>query len=454
MTNTDLDSNKIRKLFPHQIEAINSWFDNNKRGIFEMATGTGKTFTAINCLEKVFEDEDVVCVIACPLIYLVEQWANEVRSFENLEDDVYTIYGSKINWKKDLHSLMFNLELGVKSKAIILTTHNTFANPKFIKELYECNKKLFLIVDEMHHVGSKKLSQGLLNIYDYRLGLSATPSIYMNEEATNYLNDYFGGIVTSFTLKDALTTINPATNKFYLTEYNYYPIKVDLTEEEMEYYLELTDKISKLMIMNKTKCNSISEETLTGLKVKRKHIINNAFNKDYELRKILRNLEEPDHLIIYATHHQIKRVLRILGEENIKPKHKFTKDEGINKLEEYDNRSEREFLIDKFDKGEYKALVAIKCLDEGVDVPSADKVIIMSSSTNPREYIQRRGRVLRRFTGKNIATIYDMIVIPTNDKDEDYVKNIIKNEKNRLYEFIESANNKDECYKLLKKWGI
>lgn len=436
------------KLRFYQQNALNSWFDNGCRGIFELATGTGKTITALKCLEKLFEDEDIICVIACPLMYLVEQWYNEIKKFSCFNNEVYRIYGANPNWKKDLQDLSFSLRLGTKKRGIIVTTHNTFSNPKFIKLISKFNKKLCLIVDEMHHVASKQFSKGLRSInYEYRLGLSATPSIYMNEEATDFLMEYFGGIVSSFTIQDALSNINPDTDEFYLTEYNYYPIKVTLTKNEMNDYAKLTNQI--IMQLSKKEKN---RQLLTALLSKRSHILKNASEKDEILRKILRKYDDLDHLIIFSTHGQIDRVLNILGEENITPRHEFTSNVGANKIKEI-GLSERELLIDQFDKGELKALVAIKCLDEGVDVPSADKVIIMSSSTNPREYIQRRGRVLRRFKGKKIATIYDMIILPDDD-GFDFTKTIIANEKKRLYDFIESAKNKNECYELLDEWGI
>lgn len=436
------------KLRFYQQNALNSWFDNNCRGIFELATGTGKTITALKCLEKLFNNEDLICVVACPLMYLVEQWYNEINKFSCFEGDIYKIYGANPNWKKDLQDLSFSLKLGTKKKAIIVTTHNTFSNPKFMNIVSKFKKDFCLIVDEMHHVASKQFSRGLTGVdYKYRLGLSATPSIYMNDEATDFLMDYFGGIVSSFTIQDALSNINPETDEFYLTEYNYYPIKVRLTTDETKEYAKLTNQIV-MQLSKKENDNRL----LTALLNKRSHILKNASEKDDILRKILREYDDLDHLIIFSTYGQIDRVLNILGEENVTPRHEFTSNVGAHKIKEI-GISERELLIDQFDKGELKALVAIKCLDEGVDVPSADKVIIMSSSTNPREYIQRRGRVLRRFKGKKIATIYDMVILPEDDGFE-FTKTIIANEKRRLYDFIETAKNKNECYELLDEWGI
>lgn len=438
---------KGRKLRFYQQNALDAWFDNDCRGIFELATGTGKTFTALKCLEKLFKSEDIVCVISCPLIYLVEQWAKEVKEF-SIFDNVFKAYGGT-NWKSEINDFLFDLDLGIEDNGIIVTTHNTFSQKDFIDILSNCNKKLCLIVDEMHHVGGAKFSRGLTGIdYEYRLGLSATPSVYMNDDATNFLMEYFGGIVSSFTIQDALTEIDPETGEHYLTEYNYYPIRVELNNQEMDDYKKLSERIR----ISYFKDNSDSNDELVRLLNKRRQILKDAAQKDDKLIDVLNNFTDLDHLIIFTTYGQKDRVLKILGEQGVSPRHEFTSNVSARKIKEI-GLSERELLIKRFDEGDLKALVAIKCLDEGVDVPSADKVIIMSSSTNPMEYVQRRGRVLRKFKGKKIAMIFDMVVLPDYDGFE-LTKNIRDSEITKLYDFIESAKNKRECYRILEEWGI
>lgn len=433
--------NDERELFKHQEEAIKSWFKNDKKGIFEMATGTGKTFTAIKCLEQLLdENEDILTVITCPFTHLVEQWAKDV---ENLGlGIVYRYYGTgNSNWRKEFDKLNFNIKLGIINKPIIiLTTHTTFSMFDFINKINECDKELFLIADEMHHLGAEKYSEGLLPKYKYKLGLSATPSKYMDPEGTENLINYFGGIVYKFGILEALTAINPETNKSYLTPYDYYPRKVDLNDEELKEYRELSKKIGYKI---NSKKNEDNDDSLNSLLFKRRAVVNNAEEKYDILIDILREMNHPDHLIIFCSDKQIEKVMEILDKEGVIPRHQFT---------HHENLEERKLLIDEFDKGKYKVLVAMKCLNEGVDVPSADKVIIMSSTTNPIEYVQRRGRVLRRYKDKDKAYIYDLIVIPeTNDS---IVKKIIENELTRLHDFIETASNAGDCIKILEKWGV
>lgn len=441
---------KKPKLRDYQKDAIEAWFKNDCKGILEMATGTGKTFTAINSLMQLSEQLDnLITVVACPYAHLVEQWAEELEEYDLGRQ--FNIYSSiNKNWKKDLSKLVSKIKRDRIKKAIIFTTHKTCSNELFRTKINEINTNLFLIADEMHHLGASGYMQGLLPNYKYRLGLSATPSKYMDEEATDYLLDYFGGIIFTFGLKEALLMRNPDTNQTYLTPYMYYPKKVGLTREEIEEY-KFQNK--KLVVAMNSKNSSDKEDTnINSILIKRARILNNAEAKYAMLRNILRSYDNLDHLIIFCSDKQIEKVLKILKEEGVYPRHRFTSNEGAYKKSQYNNKSERQILLEKFDKGIYKALVAIKCLDEGVDVPSADKVIIMSSTTNPMEYIQRRGRVLRRYPGKELAFIYDMMVVP--DVNESFADSIIEKELKRLSEFIHMAKNSDECNDLLKEWEV
>lgn len=437
-----------RKLRDYQKKAIDKWIDNNYSGIFEMATGTGKTFTALNCMKEILDKSSrILTVIACPYAHLAEQWAKDVE--KTFDIDCYNIYSSNNpNWKTDFTDLLLDVELGVADKAIILTTHKTFSSEFFIRQLLDIEVPALLIVDEMHHVVSKSYSRGLLNFYDYRLGLSATPYVKNNEEGTNYVFDYFGGIVFTFDLDKALTTFG-VNGKTYLAQYDYHPVKVNLNSQELDEYYRLSQKIKQLYPMNKKE----ESKAYQTLKFKRSNIIKNAESKYDCLRKILHNYDHLDHLIVFCSPQQIDNVINILKEEGVDPVHKFTNNEGTRPSSQFGGISQREYLVEKFDEGYFKSLVAIKCLDEGVDIPSAEKVIIMSSSTNPGEYIQRRGRVLRRSKGKDKAEIYDMAVIEY-DSVGDPIDDIVHYEKIRLKDFIKSSDNPGECMDLLKEWGI
>lgn len=446
--NLKLESKEIEnngKLRDYQVQAIRNWVENGRRGIFEMATGTGKTFTALNCIKDVLNDKSgLFTVIACPYAHLSEQWVSNIKNFFDIP--CYNIYGTiNHNWKKDLHNLIFKFNLGVIKEAIVVTTHKTFSSNFFIKEINNLNVNSLLVVDETHHVVSKSFSEGLLESYNFRLGLSAT--LNDEDERMGILRSYFEGVVFSYSLSEALYSYDVNGNS-YLAHYYYCPIKVQLNNSELNEYYELSSKISKLSYANKEK----QSEYYKTLLFKRSNILKNAKSKYDCLRKLLRTFEDHDHLIVFCSPQQINNVLKILKEEGIKS-HKFTQNEGTRKSDRFGGLSEREYLISKFDEGVYKALVAIKCLDEGVDVPSASKVILMSSSKNPTEYIQRRGRVLRQYEGKKKALIYDMAVVQYDNYGE-VIYEITQLEKDRMLDFIGDSDNQGYSINLLSKWGV
>lgn len=240
--------------------------------------------------------------------------------------------------------------------------------------------------------------------------MSATPRRWFDDVGTKAIYDYFGRTVFEFTLEDAINTINPDTNETYLTPYQYLPVFVSLSEDELEQYVDLTHSIVKRL----SKSNLTSEDEIGQLLLfKRANIIKNATSKYSALEDVICELERTiQRTIVYSSPMQIDSVLSILNKHGIRIG-KFTMKEGTRPSNRYGGRSEREFILDNFATGDYQVLVAMRCLDEGVDIPEATTAIIMASSGNPREYIQRIGRVIRRYPGKNIATIYDMIVIPS-----------------------------------------
>lgn len=411
-----ITSEKI-ELYEYQKRAVNSWLANKMRGIFEMATGTGKTFTALGCTSEVFKKEKkVILVVSCPYQHLIEQWSREIKKFGLVHDKIiFCQSGSK--WKDELANSLIDVELGHLSKLIILTTHKTFSSEDFrnIFKKYKKNFKILVIADEVHWLGARKYRSGLIEEYDFRLGLSATPKRWFDNLGTETLYQFFGGTIFEFSLKDAIRRINPATGQTYLVPYKYIPKFVSLTENELADYISKTKSIAYRYLNTENK--EERDEILELLLFRRAEVIKNASKKYEALMEILDELgSNIKHTIIYCTPQQIDRVTRLLSERDI-IFHRFTAKEGTRPLDKYEGLSEREWLLKNFEEGEYQVLVAMKCLDEGVDVPPARTAILMASSGNPREYIQRIGRVIRRFPRKIQATIYDIIVIPSLEKD-------------------------------------
>ena len=441
-------SKKTRKpinLREYQEDAIDSWFAHDCRGLFEMATGTGKTITSLSAFKQLSSTRDkLVTVIACPQLHLIDQWIKDVENFHS--GKILKASSKESKWKDKVGALARDFYMGLEDHVVIMTTHDTLASDNFIKKIKKIKSDKLLIVDEVHGIGSSKRLDGLIEDYNYRLGLSATPKRWFDEEGTQAIYDYFGDVVFDFDIKRALTDINPDTGKHYLTPYYYYPIIVDLTSEEYSKYNELSQKIAKAIASKK---NSNVKISLSALCNARQKIINNAEEKYDQFRKLLKEHEDIDKLIVYCSDRQIDRVQEILNEENVIPQHRFTHTESSGKTQK-ELFSQREEILYNFEKGNYKALVAIKCLDEGVDVPVAENAIILSSTSNPREHVQRRGRILRNAPGKDHATIYDFLVFP-KDKTESGSK-IMKKEIDRYREFAELAINSLDCLEILDKY--
>ena len=441
-------SRKTRKpinLRDYQDDAIDSWFNHDCRGLFEMATGTGKTITSLSAFKQLSSTKDkLVTVIACPQLHLIDQWIKDVENFHT--GKIIIASSKEAKWKSKLSALRRDFYMDLEDKVVIMTTHDTLASEFFTKSIKKIRADKLLIVDEVHGIGSSKRLEGLLEDYNYRLGLSATPKRWFDEDGTRAIYDYFGDVVFEFDIKRALTEINPDTGKHYLTPYYYYPIIVDLNDEEYSEYRDLSQKIAQAIARKKNNNEKIS---LSALCNQRQKIINNAEAKYEEFRRLLREHEGIDKLIVYCSDRQIDRVQEILSEENVSPQHRFTHKESSNKKKN-EAFSQRESILNNFEKGNYKALVAIKCLDEGVDVPVAENAIILSSTSNPREHVQRRGRILRNAPGKEYATIYDFLVFP-KEKTESGTK-IMKKEINRYKEFAELAINSLDCLAILDKY--
>lgn len=439
------------RLWTHQTEAIDKWLENDRRCIFEMATGTGKTFAALGCLKKLMADEKkLVTVIACPFNHLISQWQGDLDEFD-IRIDSMIADSSNPKWKHQLANNMRDINNDVFDNLVIFTTHDTFYTSDFVNILKIFRDKVFLIADEVHGIGSEERKKGLLEGYDFRLGLSATPSRWFDPEGTADLLSYFNidepDDAFVFPLEKAIKTINPATGETYLCPYDYRPYFLQLTEDELGEYVEQTRNIAKAYYASKDR--EERNRNFGLLCIKRQEIIRNAQSKYSVFENILDDIGELSHCLIYCSPEQIEIVQNILNERKI-IQHKFTQQEGTRPDLRYGEMSERDFLLMNFVDGSYQALVAMRCLDEGVDIPKAKIGIILASTGNPRQYIQRRGRLLRRFPGKEKAFIYDLIVLPSlrSGLPQELIeieRKILAKELSRYEEFAGISDNVVEC---------
>jgi superfamily II DNA or RNA helicase len=448
----------------YQEDAIAAWVGENYRGIFDMATGTGKTLTGLGAISKISKDmNDVLAVIiVCPYQHLVEQWVEDIVRFYIKPIIGYSSSPQK-DWKKRLSRAVRDQKLRrEKSFFCFVCTNATFANSTVQEEISKIQSPVLLVVDEAHNFGARSYARLLDERFTYRLALSATLDRHRDDEGTAALYDFFGKKCIEYSLERAI-------DQDKLTKYKYFPIPVYLTDEELEKYEQKSYEMSKCFIKGKDgkyKLNKRGEI----LAMERARIVAGASQKLEALREYIASYANDNNILVYcgatnvvdekadssttdeADIRQIEAVTRILGNEFHMEVAKFTSEE---------NMETRGTIKEQFQKGDrLQAIVAIKCLDEGVNIPGIRTAFILASTTNPKEYIQRRGRVLRKASNKPYAEIYDFVTLPreldsvsglTSEQAQRDLS-LVKNELARIKEFGRLAMNSMEANDLI--WEI
>ena len=452
------------KLRDYQEEAITSWVGENYRGIFDMATGTGKTLTSLGAISKLSKDlNDVLAVIiVCPYQHLVDQWVEDIVRF-NIKPIIGYSSSPQKDWKKRLSRAVRDQKIRrEKSFFCFVCTNATFANLTVQEEIKKIQSSVLLVVDEAHNFGAKSYTKLLDDRFTYRLALSATLDRYRDDEGTAVLYDFFGKKCIEYSLEKAI-------EQDKLTKYKYYPIPICLTDEELEKYEQKSYEMSKCLIKGKDGKYKLSKRGEI-LAMERARIVAGASQKLEALRECIAPYAEDNNILVYcgatnvideksdcsntdeADIRQIDAVTRILGNELHMEVAKFTSEENI---------ETRSIIKEQFQKGDrLQAIVAIKCLDEGVNIPGIRTAFILASTTNPKEYIQRRGRVLRKADNKPYAEIYDFVTLPRaldavsglTIEQAQRDLSLVKNELARIKEFGRLSMNSMESNDLI--WNI
>ncbi len=432
-------------LRPYQEEAIQSWFNNDNIGLFAMATGTGKTITSLAASVRLMNERDKsILLITVPFLHLAEQWLEESIKF-GLRPIL--VGESKQRWVDDLAQELNRYKRSIIKSLAIISVNNSLRSDHFKNLMESYWEDCIFIADECHYLGSRELLHSLPARTRIRLGLSATPTRHYDEEGSNAILAYFNKIVYELSLEKAIGE--------FLTPYYYYPIPVELLEEEFEEYKIYTSKIEKLARIN----TEDAREKMERLAIQRARVQNNSRSKLTWLDQNITNTKDINYSLFYTGDLVFDDVKRILGFDKLIKIHEFTGEQ---------TRKERKLLLDKFSRGELQALIAMKCLDEGVDVPPTRTAYFLASSGNPREFIQRRGRVLRKYPGKEYATIYDLISIPPIKYIEDLsygsndsikaIKSAFKKEYKRMKEFaklsINSGTSLNELFPIANKLDL
>lgn len=423
------------KLRDYQEQAINAWVNNGYHGFYVMATGTGKTWTAIFSAKEMIKQHPAMVVICAPYKHLVRQWADDVeKAFPQAK--IIMVSSENPTWEQQITQEIIRKQYNPDNQIIIISTIASFKMPRFMNAIKKSKEEKLLIVDEAHRFTDR--SEELKETFQYMLGLSATPFSGSSAQPGMELMKFFGGQVFSLPIEDAL-------ERGFLVPYNYYPIFVQSTEDEEQRFKYHTQKI--LSCFKNNRC--INPDLLVKSLRNRLRVISMAEEKQNRIDEILNNIKEDDHFVVYCGDgrlfddntgeeiRHIQSIKRVLTAHGYKAS-QFTAQENMN---------DRMELVDAFNKGEISSLAAIRCLDEGINIPSIKSALILSSNDDYREFVQRRGRILRTYGAKEYANIYDVIVLPSAE-----MTGWAKIEFRRFHEYAKLALNWNELESVLNDY--
>lgn len=473
-------SDKVEPKFPYdeprdyQKQAYTLW-KTTQKGLFAMATGTGKTLTSLNCLLNIWKKYHFYkALILVPTITLVDQWEDECKKFHF--NNITKVSSKNPKWKIELDNIKTKESIlieGEESSFIIIATYASFARENIFRELVDFNRnttrQILLIADEAHNMGAGRILDRLGGVkFARRIGLSATPERQFDESGNKAIMDFFG-CANSYTFE---FNMQDAIDKGYLCRYKYFPHIVHLNDAEMSEYMRISLQLAKFYNSEKESFPK-GDDILMRLLLKRKRIVHKAQEKESIFRQIVEDR--------FAEKGNLKYTL-VYVPEGASPDNEtadvFDNTESIidddyseNLIDTYtrivQNVSrtttvkkfvsgirERNEILEKYANGEIEVLTSMKCLDEGVDVPRSEMAIFCASTGNPRQFIQRRGRILRKHPDKHMAIIHDLVVVPEiNSTQENYnmERSLIKSELKRVRDFAVLSENADFAYNELSE---
>ena len=459
----------------YQKQAYENWKNNGQKGLFAMATGTGKTLTSLNCLLNIYQKFHFYkALILVPTITLVDQWEEECERFHFRH--IIKVSSKNPNWKSEIDAIKLKEDFSISNEEpsfIIIATYASFAREPIFQELVGFSKKtcrqMLLIADEAHNMGSGRILDRLSGVkFLRRIGLSATPERQFDDVGNRAIMDFFGcqnGYTFEYSMQEAI-------DNGFLCRYKYYPHLVRLNDSEMNEYLRISLQLAKFYNSDSDSF-PMSDDILKRLLLKRKRIVHKAKNKEEIFREIVMNrYSEKGNLkytLVYVpegakpdddtsdifdvsetvanddyTDSLIDTYTQIVQEvSKTTTVKKFTSD--------VKGRSE---ILEKYAKGEIEVLTSMKCLDEGVDVPRSEMAIFCASTGNPRQFIQRRGRILRKHPDKHMAIIHDLVVAPEISRGQENFnmeRSLLKGELKRVRDFAVLSENADFAYAELEE---
>ncbi len=435
-----------------QKEAVSNWFNQSGRGIFAMCTGAGKSFTALACMTDLARkaDNQLAVFIVCPQIHLTGQWEEDEVNWGPLPIIAHSQAKNR-QWRDNLITAYKRFR-NKGEPFVCITTNDTFAGVDIsaIVSRMKAEQNVLLIIDEAHNFGAESLVKCLPENIKYRIGLSATIERHGDGKGTQALFDYFGEKCIVYDVKQAI-------EDGALTKYRYYPVPIYLEDDELREYQKLTEKLKKFLINEdgKIKISKDGEQLL----FQRARRLAGARRKPETLISLMRERKNEGHILVYCgattmedeetgeLERQIDGVTEMIRTELHMTARRFTAEEDL---------KERQEIKRLFSEGSCQVVTAIKCLDEGVNIPSIRTAYIMASTRNPREFIQRRGRLLRRSPNKDYAEIYDFVTLPRElslvefgDYDKD--RSILLGEMARIHEFGKLSDNPAQAENMMNQ---
>lgn len=435
----------------YQRKAVEAWLGQQGRGILKMATGTGKTKTALFAacqLARVLagREQPLMLLVIVPFQHLVDQWIPEIESFGIRP---VAVYESSRRWLPVVEDQLAEARLGQRPVVAMVATNVSFAGDRFQSVLARIIQPLLVIADETHNLGSSAYRSRLPQNATYRLALSATPERWFDDAGTDALTGYFGPVVFELGLGQAI-------EMGALCKYRYLPRLVELDDAENELYVDLTRQIAKRLASGES-LDGDPDSPIGFLLRRRAAVLGHADGKLALLRADMQARRDAWYQLVYCaegskpaasgeppTQPQISQVVDLIGNELHLAAHSYVAET---------TRAERQVLLRRFGTGDdLRVLVAMRCLDEGVDIPDARVAYLLASGSNPRQFIQRRGRILRPAPGKDMAEIVDYLAVPQvgTPLNFDVERRLLTRELERAGEFGKLAENYETTLALLR----
>lgn len=432
-------------LYDYQNKAIEEWINNQHTGLLEMATGTGKTVTALAALEKLSHNFDkLLTIIVVPQNELLYQWEEDIDAAGGT---TLKCFSNNSKWESVLKKRIRYLNNAKDGDFHILVTRDTFISDRFLKVIKSVNFNILLIADEVHTFGSDTLRKNykeLNELFPYKLGVSATPFRKSSSE-TNQLVNFFDRVVFSYTLKEAI-------DNGYLNHYEYYPQLLFFDSESLKNYRKtFYDNKESIVNNDLSAINLIEKVTST--------IINSSISKVELLLEDIRSKDEDFQSIVYCSPGGYNNTLQKYDERHIDyVSSELGKLEGIKlrKVRSQVKPEERQEILSQFKDKELNLLVAIKCLDQGINLKGVTDAYVLSSTDSETEFIQRRGRILRMEEGKPTSKIFDYVMLPQDFRRLDVEIEeadiyIIQRELKRMKSYMDGSDNENKVRLLVKE---